>query len=77
MKLALQPGARIPVEVPCRRKWELKEQESDLVDHIRGGELQSLKAGRWLRKIQKQRFQQRGDNEGLAYVKIKGDIEKS
>ena len=46
MKLVLQPGARIPTEVPYRRKRELREQESDLVGDIRDGDLQSLKARR-------------------------------
>lgn len=43
MKLVLQPGVRIPVDAPCRRKREIKEQESSLINHIRDGELQSLK----------------------------------
>lgn len=46
MKLVLRPGARIPIDVPCRRRRELREQESDLVDRVRGGEPQSSKARR-------------------------------
>lgn len=77
MKLVLQPGDGIVIDVPCRRKRELRQQESNLVGRIRDGEPQSLNAKRWLRKIQRQRIQWTGESGGLGYVKIKGDIEKS